>query len=209
MQHPTHEQFTRYQSAFVYFNESLFGGALPPAMLNFSRKAKSLGYFVPDAWGRAGGGDVVPEISLNPDYLEERGVKDTLSTPVHEMAHHWQQCFGEPGRRGYHNKEWAEKMKQLGLYPSSTGAPGGKETGQRMSHYIVDGGAFDDAYQRMPPDVALPWSTKCRLDAIGGPKKPLSKVPYVCPGCETKVWGKPGLGSLVCGDCGDSFEEQS
>jgi hypothetical protein len=40
-------------------------------------------------------------------------------------------------------------MKEVGLYPSSTGAVGGKETGQRMSDYIIDGGPFDLSFGRL------------------------------------------------------------
>jgi len=31
-------------------------------------------------------------------------------------------------------------------------------------------------------------------------KKIASKTPYICPRCQTKAWGRPGL-NLVCGDC--------
>lgn len=33
-------------------------------------------------------------------------------------------------------------MDELGLPPSSTGAPGGARVGYRMSHYILPGGAY-------------------------------------------------------------------
>src|SRR5690606_37233909 len=46
-------------------------------------------------------------------------------------------------RGNYHNKEWADKMEQVGLMPSNTGEPGGKRTGDRMTHYILQGGAFE------------------------------------------------------------------
>ena len=59
---------------------------------------------------------------------------------MHEMVHVWQHAHGKPGARGYHNKEWAAKMKAIGLQPSSTGMVGGKETGQRMMDYIIPGG---------------------------------------------------------------------
>ena len=42
----------------------------------------------------------------------------------------------QPGRTGYHNREWASKMLEVGLVPSDTGQPGGKQTGQHMTHYI-------------------------------------------------------------------------
>jgi hypothetical protein len=31
-------------------------------------------------------------------------------------------------------------MREIGLQPSSTGEPGGMETGQTVSHYIIPGG---------------------------------------------------------------------
>ena len=36
-------------------------------------------------------------------------------------------------------------MKSIGLQPSDTGEPGGKETGQKMNHSVTSGGAFDKA----------------------------------------------------------------
>lgn len=69
------------------------------------------------------------EIALNPELLEERSVKETLSTLVHEMVHLEQEHFGEAPKRAYHNKQWAEWMDRVGLVPSTTAAPGGKRTG--------------------------------------------------------------------------------
>ena len=56
-----------------------------------------------------------------------------------------EQTHGTPPRRSYHDRQWAAKMKEIGLQPSTTGEPGGKETGQTVTHYIVKGGAFAQA----------------------------------------------------------------
>ena len=40
-------------------------------------------------------------------------------------------------------------MKEIGLQPSSTGEPGGKETGQTVSHYIIPGGRYAKAYAKL------------------------------------------------------------
>ena len=41
-----------------------------------------------------------------------------LETLLHEQIHLWQQNFGEHSvERNYHNKEFVNKCKQLGLYP--------------------------------------------------------------------------------------------
>ena len=40
-------------------------------------------------------------------------------------------------------------MKEVGLYPSDTHEPGGKETGQRMGHYVIEGGLFAVAFAKL------------------------------------------------------------
>jgi predicted SprT family Zn-dependent metalloprotease len=76
------------------------------------------------------------ELALNPDHFICRTDAEICSTLGHEMTHVWQHQFGQPSARGYHNREWAAKMKTMGLQPSNTGAVGGKETGQQMTHYV-------------------------------------------------------------------------
>ena len=196
---PTQDQFTAYQAMYDHFNRELFGGKLCPVVLNFSRKANSLGFFAPERWADSVSAKAnrTHEISLNPSWLALRKPIETASTLVHEMVHCWQQESGKPGARGYHNAEWAARMKEVGLYPSSTGAPGGKETGFRMTHYIVEGGAFAKAFRKLPKQ-ALPWLAFDGTDA----KKPRtsSKVKHTCPECDANAWGKATL-NLVCGDC--------
>jgi hypothetical protein len=65
------------------------------------------------------------------------------------MAHVWQQVHGTPPRRSYHDRQWAAKMKEIGLYPSDTGEPGGNETGQKVSHYITPDGPFVQAFAKL------------------------------------------------------------
>lgn len=196
---PTREQFDAYQAMFAYFNRELFGGSLPQVVLNFSRHARSLGFFAPQRWERRGAADERShEISLNPDTLTARDPRDVASTLVHEMVHLWQEVAGTPARRGYHNREWAEKMERVGLMPSNTGTPGGQRVGQRMTHYIIEGGAFALAFAKMPERALLPWQSGA--SSLVKPKMDPSKAKYTCPGCACNVWGKAGL-SLICGAC--------
>ncbi len=83
---PTKEQFEAYQGSFSYFNERLFGNKLPQVILNFSRRAKTYGFFAPERWKSSDGGIRTHEISLNP-VLMERGIKEVYSTLVHELCH--------------------------------------------------------------------------------------------------------------------------
>lgn len=71
------------------------------------------------------------------------------STLVHEMCHLWQEDFGKPSRGGYHNRQWADKMIQVGLMPTDTGEPGGQLTGQRVTHYIIPDGKFEQVFKTL------------------------------------------------------------
>jgi predicted SprT family Zn-dependent metalloprotease len=205
---PTGEQYERFQWLHSYFNEALTL-KVQPAMLAFSRKAKALGYFAPARWRREAEEQArVSEIALNPESLA-RDPREIASTIVHEMVHQWQDEGGlKKSRRGYHNAEWAAKMEGIGLMPSSTGHPGGKRTGGRMTHYIIEGGRFAQAFADLPPGALLPFVSGSPL-AKGAPlpskPKDPSKTAFVCSGgCGAKMWGKPSL-SAVCKDCDVDF----
>ncbi len=118
---------------------------------------------------------------------------------------------------GYHNKQWAEKMVNIGLVPTDTGQPGGKQTGQSITHLVAEGGAFETAYDAMKKDLILPFVSieyhaytsagtdeNEEIDEENEEKKKAAeknkKVKYSCPGCEINVWGKPEL-NLHCNDC--------
>jgi len=195
---PTSAQFTAYQAMYDYFNAKLFAGKLSPVLLNFSRKSKALGFFAPNRWENSTA--KTHEISLNPSHLAVRDTRATASTLVHEMAHAWQQEHGKPGRGGYHNAEWGTKMEDIGLMPSDTAAPGGKRVGDRVSHYILDGGAFAVAFRAMPKSYVLPWTSHDTDDAKVKKPTAASKLKYTCPECDANAWGKPEL-HITCGDC--------
>jgi len=92
-------------------------------------------------------------------------------------------------------------MDELGLTPSSTGAPGGDRVGYRMSHYIVEGGSFARTFDAMPREHILPWTCwEPQGTGKGKPKPRPSKLKYTCPSCAANAWGKPGL-LLRCGQC--------
>jgi predicted RNA-binding Zn-ribbon protein involved in translation (DUF1610 family) len=184
--------------AFDYFNKCLFDNELPRCILNFSRLGSTYGFFSPERWAR--GDDHTHEISLNPDLLH-RPLRDAMATLVHEMCHEWQHTFGRPSRRRYHNREWADRMESVGLMPSNTGQPGGRRTGQRVSHYVIEGGPFDVAFRDMPPSYALPW-TSGQTPADRAPRN--DKTKFQCPTCGDNIWGKPTI-QADCRKCGQPF----
>lgn len=212
---PTNAQFAAYRAMWTYFNAVLFGGSLGHVILNFSRLARSLGFFAPERW-RDASDQVTHEISLNPAHLKRDNAKDAASTLVHEMAHLWRHGQPNPPRNGYHDRQWADQMEALGLMPSSTAAPGGARVGYRMSHYVVAGGAFERAFAQMPAECHLPWTCGIDDEARGnGDKKAKKakkereaarkvKVKYTCPDCALNVWGRAGL-RLHCEDCDEGL----
>src|SRR5262245_57993587 len=135
-------EYSGLQEAYDHFNGALFAGELPDVFITYQRKANSHGYFAPDRFTARIGQFGKHELALNPDAFIGESEEQVCHTLVHEMTHVWQHVAGKPSARGYHNAEWAAKMKAIGLQPSSTGMVGGKETGQRMLDYVIPEGPF-------------------------------------------------------------------
>lgn len=231
---PTAEQFLSLNEAYQYFNRILFHGKLPGCILNFSRKAGTHGFMAPERWRRVGEKTYsTHEISLTPTTLYRPPI-EVFSTLVHEQCHLWQWEFGNPSRNGYHNKEWALKMIEIGLMPVPADGkpPHDRITGQAMTHTIIPGGMYERAFGVMPEEYLLPFTSlegdlmKSLLTGAAGSDpegggtgsgvsakvlklRPTSKnkVKYTCPNCKTNVWGKPAL-RVQCLDCNEQFEGQ-
>lgn len=154
---PTQQLYDSMEIAYRYFNQQLFNNKLPKVIFTTQRSGLGiLGHFASDRW-KSIDGTGAHEISINPTYIARSCQMDVISTLVHEMAHCWQQCFGKPGRGGYHNKEWAYKMADIGLMPSNTSEPGGDIVGEQMSHYIIRNGPFFNAYQNLVTQENYGW----------------------------------------------------
>jgi hypothetical protein len=118
------------------------------------------------------------------------------------MVHVWQQTHGKAPRRGYHDRQWAAKMKQIGLQPSTSGEPGGMETGQSVTHYIIPGGRYSQAYAKLADrGFQLHWQS---LPVVSAKKS--SKTKFTCPECGQNAWAKPDA-QLICGVCSNEGQE--
>lgn len=223
MRKPTPQAYEELQTAFDHFNRSIFESRLPPCLITLQREKRTYGYFSRGRFGDVSG-EVTDEIAMNPSYFAVRPVKETLSTLAHEMVHAEQFHFGKPGRRGYHNIEWADRMEAIGLMPSNTGKPGGKRVGEQMTHYVIEGGKFDRAcdallsesfrlswFDRFPPvdpssieSLSVEVAGLLELPGLMAANKS-NRAKYRCPRCKAQAWGKPGL-AIRCGgeDCGNA-----
>jgi len=227
---PTAEIYAYWGAAFSLWNRRFFEGALPKVALTLVRKSGVMGYFKASAMENRAG-RIVPEIALNPAYFAPYGDEEAHRTLIHEMCHLWRHLFGPKnakggrGSRGYHDTVWADKMESIGIGPSSTGKPGGKRTGYRVSDYTIPGGAFETAFRALAKDgfevdwrdheitVAAPAETglnEAALSEIGLPAAPtavpargskkLDRVKFTCPDCGQNAWAKPSA-QLACGIC--------
>jgi predicted SprT family Zn-dependent metalloprotease len=230
-------QFKTLDDLYMFYNKKLFGRKLADCIVNMSRHSGTYGFFSAQRWKTDEGGEqkLVHEISLNPDHLDRPFIQ-WHATLVHEMCHLWQADFGSPSRYGYHNKEWAGKMEEIGLTPSDTGQPGGKRTGQNMTHYVNPEGLFSRVFSQLTDATLealrlkyLPAYSLARPERAGKPEPDggdeggpapggsaagrvetrtakTSKLKYSCA-CGNNVWGRPGL-KIICGECGEEFTEQ-
>ncbi|MDN7664090.1 SprT-like domain-containing protein [Burkholderia cenocepacia] len=146
---PTPKAYAELQQAYDFFNDELFAGELPACLITFQRERRSYGYFSNERFFDPTSGEVTDEIAMNCRYFATVPLVEILQTLVHEMVHLWQFRCGTPSRKGYHNREFADKMKAVGLMPSSTGQPGGKEVGQHMADYPLPGGPFIVACEKL------------------------------------------------------------
>ncbi len=108
---PTEQISAELQYAFNYFTnvfEAMLG-ELPTCIITVQRVRQALGYFSPKRFVSKDG-EAAHEIAITPQHLPPNDDTDALSTLLHEMVHLWQENYGQPGRRGYHNREWGSKM---------------------------------------------------------------------------------------------------
>jgi hypothetical protein len=213
---PTRQVCDELAVAFSAFNSQLFGGRLRPCLVTLQRHRGAAGYFASQRFETRDGTMIVDEIALNPDAFHLHSPTQIFSTLVHEQVHALQAQHGSPSPGGYHNKQWAGWMERIGLIPSHTGAPGGRKTGVRMSHYIDPAGAFArecaallaqgidisfiDRWASMRP-TGHPTGSNGNHGVDGRRQSKLaSKTRFSCPGCKANAWGKSDL-RIDCRPC--------
>ena len=162
---PTRDLYDEILTAYQYFNDQLFEGQLPKSLITLQRQSRTKGYVSNNRWvNTTPDAQKIDELAINPEYWMGWPVAGVFATLVHEQCHVWQCAFGKPGRNGYHNKEWGNKMKEVGLIPTSTGRPDGKETGDSVTHYIALNGRFHKSLVNLLDDgFTLSWLDRAAL----------------------------------------------
>jgi len=226
MESPSLSQTQVYSKLTDYLNKKLFNGELKECMYVFSRnKNLTGGYFSPQRWSNELGTEI-PEIAINANVLADGDLPNMLQILVHEQVHFWQFLTGSPGRGGYHNQEWADKAKELGLLPVNVDNPD-CETGDKISTSIIPGSLVEQVIAEIlttkADELVFPWSTKPLMvdddgtpvpppqrsepDPPSKPQKSGKRTKYQCGVCGNKVWGKQSL-YIICGDCSRRMVEE-
>ena len=210
MNNPTTQTYTSLTTAYDFFNRELFGGGLPPCLITMQRHKGAFGYFSGERFANTTDPkEVTDEIALNPAHFATRKPGEVLSTLAHEMVHLWQHHYGKQPRKGYHDKQWAAKMREIGLIPSSSGEEGGKETGQKMTHFIEKNGRYARAVSKLLIEhPAILYHDRTDDNDPTRKKKAASKTKYTCPGCGLNAWAKPEA-PLVCGNCQEPMQAEN
>lgn len=234
---PHSELYSQLQKAVEIFNGVLFNGELSRFVLTLQRSKNTAGYFSPDQWSGTHG-ELASEIAINPRFLANHSLLVLFQTITHELCHLWQHQYGRhKPRPGYHNQEWAEKMEQIGLIPSSTGEIDGSKVGQKMGDYPSPNGKFMHtsrmliesgfglgwidrdfnikhiSYRSMPTEISdklhtpLLHSFPELAPLVKTGREQKKKIKYCCPQCTTKVWGKPEL-LIMCACCKCMLEKK-
>lgn len=200
---PIVENAKAYNLAYEHFNKELWDGKLSSPMLLLTRDARIIGgHFAPNKWADDDG-QKVHEIAINANGMVDGDPISLLGILAHEMAHCWQQDFGSPTRNGYHNEEWAQEVRRIGLTIEGSG--------QKVHTEIEPGGLVEKAIASMPEAAVFPWmSAECVGGETPKPEAPKSKsgirARYTCPICGLNAWAKQGA-SLVCGEDGSPLVE--
>jgi hypothetical protein len=182
------EQFAR---AYEYFDQDLFGNRLPPCVVVPQRNRGMAGYFAPKRYITRDGSRTIHEIGLNPDLFHVLGLIGLYAVLVHEQVHALQFEYGYPPSGRYHDSQFASFMARVGLQTSHTGAPGGRRTGVRMSHYIEENGPFARASAALIAKggdifVLDSWAVQRTTrpnEESPRESKPASKAPFTCLAC--------------------------
>jgi hypothetical protein len=203
---PTKDMFDALVRAYDFFNRELFADKLPKGMLLLHNKPGSLGYYSAERYDLMEGGKPTDAIALNPKHLKGRTTEDNLSTLAHEMVHQYEFRVISHKPKRYHDQSWASVMKSIGLYPSDTAQPGGKETGWRVSHYIVPDGPFQIASGKL-----ISAGYKIPYTEVGGDgqrtKKKKDRIKFTCGACGLNAWAKPDA-LLDCRECQQPMEAE-
>jgi DNA repair photolyase/predicted SprT family Zn-dependent metalloprotease len=169
-----------------------FYGQLPLPALSWGISSPgNLGWYV-----EKDGLSLNHRINLNSMYAD-RTLGEILRTLTHEIGHQWQYIHGKPGKHRYHNKEFQQKMEDIGIPCNDRGHSLGMQ--EPFISFLRDLDVDADAtpFKKPSDDETQPKT------------KPGSRLkPWACH-C-TRVWASVGTEvEALCTKCGNHFERSN
>jgi len=187
----TQEAMDMLHKAYDHFNHRLHGGKLNGVQFSFQPLRKALSKFkaaqIIDSQDQ-----LYDQIILCSNQLMSADPLKVLAAIDDAMISQGQHHTGKTGRDNYRNRERAEMAKEIGLYPSSTGAEGGKEIGDCISYYIIEGSPFQQAAQELLlSGFKVTWE-EIKPKSKDSENKSGKRVKYICPHteCDTNALSK-------------------
>jgi hypothetical protein len=194
---PTREHYGEVVALLEWLNRSFYKAELALPMVTFRTALKTFGVYVPRKWDHRSGA-MRPEFRLNPVLFKEAAF-ETKCLELLRLMEHLRQA--KASRTNYHDRDYADGMKEHGLQTHRDDAPH-KKTGERITLSVIPGGKFEKLVAKKGESFAFSW-------AVRGEKKPEPdgkekgekadaksgrKFKYECPveGCPTAFWGKDG-----------------
>ncbi len=143
-------------------------GPAPDCILTIQSFGRSKGFAAKTVWSD-NYGQYLDQITLIFRQHHPGDVKDIAGTLAHEMMHAKQFHDGKSGVRNYHNRQFSNWMKSIGIQTSQTGKPGGAEIGTGMRQYIIDGGPFDRVIDEIiAAGFEFPWEATGAFGDVDG-----------------------------------------
>lgn len=139
-----YEQLTEL---FNRFNQDLFvevlGDSVPECIITLHRKTNTTSEMVFEGFIESDNNEKMSEIILNPQWFGIKPRIEILQYLVHQMMHIYQHTYGEVSKSGRHDEQYLDFMNAIGLMPSDTGTPEGKNTGgKKLTNYPLPDGHF-------------------------------------------------------------------
>lgn len=169
-----------YYSAYDLLNHRLHQGRLPGVRFAFSPLKKLLSQFKANKVIDLNG-DAHDQITMCSHHLMSAEFIKIIAALDDAMISQDQHYNGTAGMRCYRNKERASMSKEIGLYPSSTGEKGGKETGYNVDYYIISGSPFEQALQELQSLGFKSTWEEIRPELVNKASTSGKRYKYICP----------------------------
>lgn len=193
-QHEVNLQDWRYSETsrtlyrfFDLLNERFFDAKLATPLLSFKRQKRQCGHYVN---GRNEIG-ALENINISADHLADP-LAEVLETLAHEMIHSYQQNYGKPGKRNYHNKQCQTKMDEIGIPCTTRGESLGMK--DPFVSFLREHGVEAEARLSLPVEVTKAaqssrlrkWQCSCPTSVWA-----TAEIHARCLVCETEFRLKP------------------